>query len=68
MCTGWAPGELSATGIRNAEALGARRRHEVDVVVSSDLHRAVQTVEVAFAGSPVPAGPTPGCARSTSAG
>ena len=54
VCTGWAPGELSAAGIRNAEELGARRRHDVDLVVSSDLHRAVQTVEVAFAGTQVP--------------
>ena len=54
VCTGWRPGELSAAGIRNAAELGARRRDEVDLVVSSDLHRAVQTVEVAFAGSQVP--------------
>ena len=54
VCTGWAPGELSAAGIRNAEELGARRRHDVDLVVSSDLHRAVQTVDVAFAGTEVP--------------
>ena len=54
VCTGWAPGELSAAGVRNAEELGDRRRDDVDLVVSSDLHRAVQTVEVAFAGSPVP--------------
>ena len=54
VCTGWAPGALSATGIRNAEELGDRRRGEVDLVVSSDLHRAVQTVEVAFAGTRVP--------------
>lgn len=54
VCTGWKPGELSAAGVRNAEELGARRRDDVDLVVSSDLHRAVQTVEVAFAGSPVP--------------
>ena len=54
VCTGWAPGELSATGVRNAEELGARRRDEVDLVVSSDLHRAVQTVDVAFAGTRIP--------------
>ena len=54
VCTGWSPGQLSAAGVRNATALGERRRHDVDLVVSSDLHRAVQTVEVAFADSPVP--------------
>jgi len=54
VCTGWRPGELSAAGIRNAQELGDRRRDEVDLVVSSDLHRAVQTVDVAFAGSTVP--------------
>jgi len=54
ICTGWAPGKLSAAGIRNAAAFGERRRNDVDLVVSSDLHRAVQTVDVAFAGSPVP--------------
>jgi broad specificity phosphatase PhoE/GNAT superfamily N-acetyltransferase len=55
VCTGWQPGALSAAGIRNAEQLGARRRDDgIDLVVSSDLHRAVQTVDVAFAGSTVP--------------
>jgi broad specificity phosphatase PhoE len=54
-CTGWQPGELSATGIENARELGRRRRDDgIDLVVSSDLHRAVQTVDVAFAGSTVP--------------
>jgi broad specificity phosphatase PhoE/GNAT superfamily N-acetyltransferase len=54
-CTGWQPGELSAAGIENARDLGRRRRDDgIDLVVSSDLHRAVQTVDVAFAGSTVP--------------
>ena len=53
-CTGWQPGELSAAGVENARELGRRRRDDgVDLVVSSDLHRAVQTVDVAFAGSTV---------------
>jgi len=55
LCTGWQPGELSAAGIGNAVQLGARRRDDgIDLVVSSDLHRAVRTVDIAFAGSPVP--------------
>lgn len=55
VATGWAPGELSATGIENARELGRRRQDDgIDLVVSSDLHRAVRTVDVAFAGSTVP--------------
>ena len=54
-CTGWQPGELSARGVANARQLGRRRADDgIELVVSSDLHRAVQTVEIAFAGSPVP--------------
>ena len=45
IATGWLPGELSAEGRRGAKELGARRR-AVDVVFSSDLRRAVQTVEL----------------------
>jgi broad specificity phosphatase PhoE/GNAT superfamily N-acetyltransferase len=53
-CTGWQPGELSAAGVENARELGRRRRDDgIDLVLSSDLHRAVQTVEVAFAASTV---------------
>ena len=52
--TGWLPGRLSAEGRRGAEALGARRRDEVDVVFCSDLARAVETVRIAFEGSDVP--------------
>jgi broad specificity phosphatase PhoE/GNAT superfamily N-acetyltransferase len=55
VATGWLPGELSATGVENARDLGRRRRDDgIDLILSSDLHRAVQTVEVAFAGSRVP--------------
>jgi broad specificity phosphatase PhoE/GNAT superfamily N-acetyltransferase len=53
--TGWAPGELSPRGVELARELGRRRADDgFDLVLSSDLHRAVQTVEVAFAGSDVP--------------
>ena len=53
--TGWAPGELSPRGVELARELGRRQADDgFDLVLSSDLHRAVQTVEVAFAGSDVP--------------
>jgi broad specificity phosphatase PhoE/GNAT superfamily N-acetyltransferase len=53
--TGWAPGELSPRGVELARELGRRRGDDgFDLVLSSDLHRAMQTVEVAFAGSDVP--------------
>jgi broad specificity phosphatase PhoE len=45
IATGWLPGELSAAGREQARELGERRR-DVDVVFSSDLRRAVQTVEL----------------------
>ena len=45
IATGWLPGELSAAGRQQARELGERRR-DVDVVFSSDLRRAVQTVEL----------------------
>jgi len=52
-CTGWQPGELSAAGVRNARELGRRRRDDgIDLVISSDLHRAVQTVDVARSTGP----------------
>jgi broad specificity phosphatase PhoE len=55
IATGWLPGELSATGHANAEELGRRHRDDgFDVVLTSDLARAVQTVEIAFAGVDVP--------------
>jgi broad specificity phosphatase PhoE len=44
--TGWLPGELSTMGRQLARELGERRR-DVDVVFSSDLLRAVETVELA---------------------
>ncbi|MFF0339446.1 histidine phosphatase family protein [Kribbella sp. NPDC004875] len=46
IATGWLPGELSVTGQRLARELG-ERRGDVDVVFSSDLLRAVETVELA---------------------
>ena len=51
VATGWLPGELSEEGIREAKAMGLRRR-DVDVVFSSDLRRAVHTVELAGLAAP----------------
>ena len=50
--TGWLPGELSEAGREAARALGERRRNDgLDCVFASDLRRAVETAEIAFAGS-----------------
>lgn len=52
---GRAPGELSDAGVENARELGRRRRSDgLDLVVTSDLRRAVQTVDIAFGGSDLP--------------
>jgi broad specificity phosphatase PhoE len=45
IASGWLPGELSEEGRRLAAEIGPRRQ-DVDVVFSSDLRRAVQTVEL----------------------
>ena len=55
IATGWNDGQLSETGRRQAEALGERRRDDgVAAVFASDLRRAVETAEIAFAGSGIP--------------
>jgi broad specificity phosphatase PhoE len=55
IATGWLPGRLSATGRSQAVELGERRRHDgLAAVFSSDLARAVESVDIAFAGSDVP--------------
>jgi broad specificity phosphatase PhoE len=55
IATGWLGGALSPTGRQQARQLGERRRHDgIAVVVASDLNRAVETAEIAFAGSPIP--------------
>ena len=51
--TGWLPGRLSAAGREQAAELG-RRRADVDAVFTFDLARAIETVQLAFAGSGIP--------------
>jgi len=54
VATGWLPGRLSADGQRLAEELGERRREDgISVVFTSDLRRAVETAEIAFAGTAI---------------
>ncbi len=55
IATGWNEGALSKTGREQARQLGGRRRDDgIAVVFSSDLRRAAETAELAFAGSPLP--------------
>jgi broad specificity phosphatase PhoE len=52
IATGWLGGELSARGRTLAAELGRRRRDDgIDIVFVSDLARAVETAEIAFAGA-----------------
>jgi broad specificity phosphatase PhoE len=52
IATGWLPGRLSATGRKQAAELGERRRADgLSIVFASDLGRAVETAEIAFAGT-----------------
>ena len=53
--TGWLGGTLSDTGREQARLLGERRRNDgIDLVVASDLNRAVETAQIAFDGSGIP--------------
>jgi alpha-ribazole phosphatase/probable phosphoglycerate mutase len=53
--SGWSHSRLSALGREQAGRLGARRRDDgLAAVFSSDLRRAVETAELAFAGSGLP--------------
>ena len=58
IATGWLPGRLSDEGRRLAVELGDRRRDDgIGVVFTSDLRRAVETAEIAFAGTTIPIQP-----------
>jgi alpha-ribazole phosphatase/probable phosphoglycerate mutase len=53
--TGWLPGRLSERGRDLARELGARRRgDDLAAIFVSDLARAVETAEIAFAGTGIP--------------
>ena len=55
IATGWLGGALSKVGRAQAAELGKRRRGDaLDAVYASDLQRAVETAQIAFAGSAVP--------------
>ena len=55
LATGWLGGTLSPVGREQAEQLGLRRRPDgLDVVVASDLQRAVETAQLAFGDSGIP--------------
>ena len=55
IATGWLDGELSELGRQQARALGERRRDDgLAVVFTSDLGRAIETADIAFAGCDLP--------------
>ncbi len=55
VATGWLDGQLPKQGRTLARALGRRRRNDgVAAVFASDPGRAIETAELAFAGSAIP--------------
>jgi broad specificity phosphatase PhoE len=55
IATGWLEGRLSDAGRAQAKALGERRGDDgLSAVFTSDLGRAIETAEVAFAASDIP--------------
>jgi broad specificity phosphatase PhoE len=55
IATGWLGGRLSALGREQADELGSRRRDDgIELVLCSDLNRAVETARIAFADGRVP--------------
>lgn len=54
LATGWLPGELSPLGIKQSHELAGQIAGQTsDVIISSDLKRAVQTAEIVFPGREV---------------
>jgi broad specificity phosphatase PhoE len=55
IATGWQHGRLSDRGRSLAKELGERRRNDaIEAIFVSDLRRAIETAEIAFAGTPTP--------------
>jgi 2,3-bisphosphoglycerate-dependent phosphoglycerate mutase len=55
IATGWLPGRLSGVGRAQARDLGRRRANDgLAAIFSSDLRRAMETVEIGFPNSPIP--------------
>ena len=55
IATGWLGGTLSAAGRAQAVELGERRRNDgIELVVASDLQRAIETAAIAFDGCGIP--------------
>jgi broad specificity phosphatase PhoE len=55
IATGWLGGALSAAGRAQAVELGERRRNDgIELVVASDLNRAIETAAIALEGSGIP--------------
>jgi 2,3-bisphosphoglycerate-dependent phosphoglycerate mutase len=55
IATGWLGGTLSIRGRQQANDLGNRRREDgIDLVIASDLNRAIETAHIAFRDSGIP--------------
>ena len=68
IATGWNDGALSESGKRAAMELGLRHRAlPPSVVFTSDLGRAVETADIAFAAHDSRSSGTPGCESATTA-